>query len=284
MKKYVWCTDIHLDFLDGPEDVGRVHDEFATPLSQIDSDGVFLTGDISLAEDVVRHLGIIDKIVQRPIYFVLGNHDYYGGSWNGVRQAVRDLCKKSKNLFYLTEEKVVPLTDDTALVGHDGWYDAYCGDVTRSNIVMTDWMKIDDYARSGAISFFGPRAIVPSLGKIVALSRSQAALSAEHVRRHASTAAKKYKTVVILTHVPPWPEAHRHDGKSGDPSAHPWYTSMSMGNAINAVAAENPETRFEVFCGHTHGLFDVQVSDNVYCHVGGAEYGRPRPVGLVQVP
>lgn len=287
MKKFAWCTDIHLDFIDGPNETGRVHEEFARPLSNSGVDGVFLTGDISLANDIVRHLRILDSVVDKPIYFVLGNHDFYGGSFERVRGEVVSLCKDSKNLRYLTNERHVSLTENTAVVGHDGWYDAYWGDVARSNIVMTDWHKIEDYVNAGSTGLPWAR-LLPlanfSIGNIVSISRKASFEAAEHVREVASAAARDHRIVIVLTHVPPFPQVHRHNGKSGSAAAMPWYTSKLMGDALTDVAAANPQTRFEVFCGHTHGQFDDQIEENLFCHVGGAEYGNPRMIGTIQLP
>jgi predicted phosphohydrolase len=283
VKRLAWCTDIHLDFLDRPDEVGRVHDQFAGPLSEVDCDAVLITGDISLSPHLVRHLGILDRIVDRPIYFVLGNHDFYGGSFDLVRSQVRSACAGSRNLRYLTGAGPVHLTDGVALVGDDGWYDALHGDASQSPYIMSDWFRIADYLNAGAVHL-GPGGPQPNMGTVVSLSRGIAFDSAMRMQAALTQAARTHETLVVLTHVPPWVEAHRHDGKSGSPGAHPWYTSKLMGDAIEEVASRHPHVTFEVFCGHTHGRFDHRVSENIVCHVGGSEYGSPGVSGIVQVP
>lgn len=283
MKNLIWCTDIHLDFLDGPNDVGRVHEEFAEPLSKVECDGILITGDISLADDVVRHLGILDRIVNKPIYFVLGNHDFYGGSFSNVRDAVRAACDASNNLRYLTGSGPVSLSEKVALVGDDGWYDAGYGDPFRSPYIMSDWLRIHDYVIGGAktVGMYGPGI---DMGTVVGLSRKFAAESAERMHAALTAAAQSHEVVVALTHVPPWTKVHRHDGKSGSPVAHPWYTSKVMGYVIEEVAKAHPKVKFEVFCGHTHGKFDAKIRPNVTCHVGGSDYGAPGIAGTLQIP
>lgn len=283
MTKLAWCTDIHLDFLDGPDDVGRVHEEFAEPLSHLDCDGVLISGDVSLAPQVARHLAILDRVVDKPIYFVLGNHDFYGGSFDGVRADVRRACDGSRNLRYLTGSDPIPLTDDTVLVGDDGWYDAGHGDPFRSPYVMSDWLKIHDYIIGGARSFTGYGPPV-DMGAVVGISRRIAAEAAERMHRALTAAADGWSTVVVVTHVPPWTKAHRHDGKSGSPMAHPWYTSKVMGHVIEEVARAHPKVKFEVFCGHTHGACDAKIRPNLKCHVGHSDYGAPSVAGVIQVP
>lgn len=282
MKKLAWCTDIHLDFLDGPDDVGRVHDEFAGPLSQVDCDGVIISGDVSLASQVVRHLSILDRIVGKPIYFVLGNHDFYGGSFASVRDDVRRACVGSANLRYLTGSEPVSLSRKVALVGDDGWYDAGHGDPFQSPYVMSDWLKIHDYIVGGSrvMGMLGPAI---DMGTVVGISRKAATESAERMSHVLNSAALTHQTVIVITHVPPWVQAHRHDGKSGSPAAHPWYTSKVMGHVIEEAARSHPKVKFDVFCGHTHGACDVKIRPNLRCHVGHSDYGSPSVAGFIQV-
>lgn len=277
-----WCTDIHLDFLEREGGTERIVNDFTTPLSGVACDGFVISGDISLANDIVRHLRILDEVVKKPVYFVLGNHDFYGGSFDGVRSRVRVLCSTSNNLRYLTGGGVVSLTPSTAIVGDDGWYDALHGDPFRSQFVMTDWFRVSDYLEAGAVSMssHGQR---PHLGTVVALSRKFAVASANRVLESARVASQSHSTVLVITHVPPWPKVHMHGGEGGDNGTQPWYTSKLMGDAIEMVAAENPGVKFEVFCGHTHGLCSAPITGNVTCHVGGAKYGDPRVQGVLQI-
>lgn len=282
MRQLAWCTDIHLDFLEREGSTDKIVSDFALPLSKVECDGIVVSGDISLADDIVRHLRILDEVVNKPIYFVLGNHDFYGGSFEHVRKQVTDLCSTSDNLRYLTGAGSFSLSQEVAVVGDDGWYDAYCGDPLLSPFVMTDWFRISDYLQAGAMSTgaYGPR---PHLGTIIALSRQFAAASADRLQVAARQAAESHSTVVIVTHVPPWSKVHRHNGKGGSIGTQPWYTSKLMGDAIEATAKDHPDVKFEVFCGHTHGAFSAPISNNVTCHVGGAEYGDPRVQGFLRI-
>lgn len=280
--KLAWCTDIHLDFIDRPDEVGRVHEEFAEPLSQVDCDGVVISGDLSLAEHVCRHLRILDTVVKKPVYFVLGNHDFYGGSFDVVRSEVRSTCAASTHLRYLTGTEPIVLSPKVALVGDDGWYDARHGNLSAANFVMSDWFRISDYISNGSMEPgpWGPR---PHMGTIVSLSRKFADESADRLRAALRTAAASHETVIVVTHVPPWPKVHRHNGKTGSPATHPWYTSKATGDAIEDIAREFPRVKFEVFCGHTHGKFDARLGPNVVCHVGGSNYGEPSVAGFLQI-
>lgn len=279
--RYAWLTDIHLDFIDNSREPSSIRKGFAEPLSQIQCDGYFVTGDISLAPDVVRHLKEVDACINKPMYFVCGNHDFYGGDFGSVRARLKELCATSKNLRYMTTSEYLPLTDRTAIVGHDGWYDVQHGDPNQSKFLMSDWVRILDYSKHNLLSET-PDGLKVDAGKVVKLSRKFAAAAADHIKKQLTAAVAVHSEIVVLTHVPPYPQVHV-DNKKGHPGMMPWYTSKAIGDVISSVAAAHPAKRFNVFCGHTHGQASVQIAHNVYCYVGGAEYGNPSVAGLVNV-
>src|SRR5882672_9188290 len=114
--KLAWATDIHLDFLDAAG-----IERFTSQLEKSDAAAFLIGGDIAKAGSVERHLRSLEARLLRPLYFVLGNHDFYVGSIAKVRAAMRALSGKSTLLKWLPEAGVVRLTPATALVGHDGW-------------------------------------------------------------------------------------------------------------------------------------------------------------------
>ena len=74
-----WTTDIHLNFL--KEKRRKV---FFREISAQNPDMVFITGDIAEAPTLSFHLQEMAECIQKPLYFVLGNHDYYYGSIEDV--------------------------------------------------------------------------------------------------------------------------------------------------------------------------------------------------------
>ena len=281
MKTLTWCTDIHLDFLHGDPNRSVLR-EFIQPLAD-SADGFVITGDLTISSLLPLHLQALDKL-GKPVYFVLGNHDFYGGVFDEVRQDVIDTCDESNNLRYLTSEvKPISITPSTAIVGADGFYDGGYGQPYRSGIVMSDWVKIRDFSLTGAVTP-AHNGFNINMEVVLNVARRQADLSADHVHRLASAAATTHQLVLIVTHVPPFPELHVHGGKGSTPYGIPWYTSRTMGEALLDLARANPNTRFEVLCGHTHSSSSRQFTDNMSCHVGHSEYGNPRPAGQLQVP
>ena len=270
MGTYAWATDIHLDFL-GTDNQKLI--QFGEGLIKSQPTGIFLTGDLSIAGRLIYHLSALERIVQRPLYFVLGNHDYYGAPIEPVRQAMKELSNQSSFLRYMPTMPYYTLSPATAVVGHDGWYDALHGDWQNSSFRMTDWTAIHDF-----LPVNGTKAT------IVAQTRKLAHEGVTHVQNGIKQAVKYHRNIVVLTHFPPFAEAHVHEGKLGDPHAMPWYTSKMMGDMLMDASKAFPNVNFRVLCGHTHGKWDGQVTKNLSVHVGGAEYNNPALQGLIEVP
>lgn len=268
MAKFAWATDIHLDFV---RDDQRFL-AFAQSLIAQSPTGIFLTGDLSTSRHLIHHLSVLEKAVQRPIYFVLGNHDYYGGSIENVRKGMRELGNISPFLRYMPTMPYYTLSQSTGLIGHDGWYDANHGDWQSSNFGMSDWSAIHDF-----LPVNGNKAT------IVGLARKLAHEGVTHVHDSIKKAVKYHKNIIILTHFPPFREAHIHEGKPGDGHALPWFTSKMMGDMLLDASKSFPHVQFTVLAGHTHGKFDGKIAPNLSVHVGGADYGNPVLQGLIDV-
>jgi predicted MPP superfamily phosphohydrolase len=74
--KLTWITDVHLNFLEKDERIDFYHTLIAT-----DNDGVMISGDMAEAASIEPILKEMANATQKPIYFVLGNHDYYRGGY-----------------------------------------------------------------------------------------------------------------------------------------------------------------------------------------------------------
>ena len=96
MDRLAWLTDIHLNFV--PE--SRL-DALCRAIRDAGADAVLLGGDIGEAPDVEDYLEDLDARLGLPIYFVLGNHDYYRGAIARVRAGIATLCARSPRLVYL---------------------------------------------------------------------------------------------------------------------------------------------------------------------------------------
>ena len=139
MKRLAWITDLHLNFLQPP-----AVEVFCRTVKELAADGVLLSGDIGEASNVAQYLKLLASHIDCPIYFVLGNHDFYKGSIAGVRNQVAALCAAVPKLHYLNNTGIVTLSEMTGLVGHDGWADGRLGDYPNSDVVLNDYYLIEE--------------------------------------------------------------------------------------------------------------------------------------------
>ncbi len=229
-----------------------------------DVDAVLISGDIAEAHDVIGYLKDMDDAWEVPIYFVLGNHDYYHGSVAAVRQEVQELCRLRPRLVYLTAEQTpIQLVPGWMLVGHDGWGDGRLGNYEQSTIRMIDSQVIADLAGRDKKSRL---AVLQRLGDE----------AAEHARRLLPLAFEQGTNSLLITHVPPLREACWHEGQPSDDYWAPHFTCGALGRAIMELMPQHPSAELTVLCGHTHGGGHCLPLPNVEIWTGGADYGSPR--------
>ncbi len=257
MRQVVWLTDPHFNFLDS---AGLA--KFLDHVAARRPDAVLISGDIGEARSVVRYLEQIAAAWPMPVYFVLGNHDYYFGSIREVREQVVELCAHFENLHWLGSETVAELAPRTALVGHDGWADARLGDYERSIVMMNDYKLIAELAQHSKADRW---PLLKALGDE----------AADHFRRVLPLALARYPHVVLLTHVPPFREACWHEGQISSDEWLPHFSCRAAGEAILEVMRRFPDRRVTVLCGHTHSIGVTRPADNVIVYTGGACYGEP---------
>lgn len=258
MPRLAWLTDLHLNFLSDKQ-----FEAFCVSLASTEADCFALTGDIGEAQSVERYLHLLESSLHRPIYFVLGNHDFYGGSIASVRERVRDLCETSPHLHWMPLENIVPLSKHTCLVGHDGWGDARAGDYWGSRVELNDWDLIGE--------FFGLSK--SERGRVLEQLGDEAA---QHFRSVLPKALKRYKHVIVLTHVPPFPQASLYKGQPSNEHGLPHFCCQAVGEVLQKCMAAHPDAEMTVLCGHTHEAADVQILPNLRVLAGSAEYGHPK--------
>jgi predicted phosphohydrolase len=264
--RLAWATDIHLDHAD-PDRIMA----FFQALNECSCDRVLLGGDLTNARSLAVDLATMSEVVTAPIHFVLGNHDYYGGSISRVREVARGLG--SSGLHWLPAEGCVELAPGVGLVGIGGWGDARNGNHESSPVMLTDYFVISDLVEvydteNGDMTFASQPALKERLR---ALGRDAAAA----LRPHLHEAAGRFTQVVVLTHVPPFPEAAWHEGAHSSDDWLPGFSCGALGDELLVAANKHPDTVFTVLCGHTHGEGSAEVRPNLVVHTQGAEYGAP---------
>jgi hypothetical protein len=257
VQRLAWATDIHLNFLEPAQ-----RRAFAEALIAAGADGVVISGDIAEARDFEELLDELAAVVARPIWFVLGNHDFYRGSVDAVRARATELTRRHPHLRWLPACGVVKLADDLALIGHDGWGDARLGNFAATPVQLSDFFVIRDLA------------LVPPDARLARL-RALGDEAAAYLEDAIGQALAWARRLLVVIHVPPFREACWFEGGISDDDWLPYFTCAAAGEALMRAMAGRPDARMTVVCGHTHGRGRADVLPNLVVLTGAAEYGKP---------
>lgn len=261
--KLVWITDTHMD---AASQIAQA--TFLDDLLAAKPDVILVGGDLCNGHACLQKLQVLQKMLQKPIFFVLGNHDFYYGSIAKIREMAQDLSTLDPNIKFLTDGSVIPLAKNTALIGHDGWSDGQAGNFLQSSIQLNDYVLIDEL-----------RSIAPEerLARLAAYGQE----AAESLKKGLLAAFTRYQRVIILTHVPPFREVCLYEGQPTDDNWAPHFVGMQTGQMLLAVAKSHPDKEILVLCGHTHSSADLFMEPNLRIVVGESELGAPALQGIV---
>ena len=257
-----WATDIHIDHCEAD-----ALERFYAEIRDSEAEVLLLTGDLSIAPELVVHLETLAAAVELPVFFILGNHDYYEGRISEVQSEMLQLTQRSAYLRWLPAVGVHELTPTTALVGHDCWGDGGNGDVYGSWLKMTDFRLIADLAE--AFETGGIEARVERL-------RELGQIGADHLRQVLPDALERYEKVVLLMHPPPYRDACLYGAEVADDNWAPHFTCKAVGDLLDELMPEFPHRSLTVLAGHTHNVCDLMHRPNLRILVGAAEYGSPQ--------
>jgi predicted phosphodiesterase len=266
VRHFIWTNDLHFDRM-----LPRHREKFVQWVRECGADALVLAGDIGEADSVCAYLRELHDGLEQPIYFVLGNHDFYHGEFDTVRSAVRDLVHGCPRLHWLSERSIIPLDESTALIGHEGWGDGRWGDYERSGLFIYDFERIKDlmgFSREERLR------ILNRLGDE----------AAAYLRGILQEALAAYSHVYLVTHVPPFREACGEGALHGAMDHKlPFYICKAVGDLLLEVMERHPERRLTVLCGHTHRKCDVQVLGNLRVMAREAGYGSWYTPSVIEI-
>jgi 3',5'-cyclic-AMP phosphodiesterase len=256
-KELIWLTDVHLDSVDVDE-----RNQFFKDVGEHPSQIVLVGGDIADGRHALSFLKILREETNKKIYFVLGNHDYYGESIFAQRKKALELCAQDPKLCYLTKNGVVQLTDEIALVGHDGWADGQAGEFLLSTVCLRDYFEIQDLKGRSVEEL---RTTLGELGKQAASELEVSLLAA----------LKQYPKVVVLTHAPPFRKVCLYQGHETNDLWAPHFVSFAVGEMLSRVLQSYPEKKCLVLAGHSHSYAHAMILPNLEAKVAEADLGHP---------
>ncbi len=112
--KLIWLTDLHLNFT-----CRETVDELCYAIRLQEANAILITGDIATSQHLCSHLELLEEQFVVPIFFILGNHDYYHSSIQNVTAQVKQFVAGKRDLVWLSQAGVVHLSSNTCLIGHD---------------------------------------------------------------------------------------------------------------------------------------------------------------------
>lgn len=260
-----WLTDIHLNFLRTDE-----LSAFLADLRECRVDAYLISGDIGEAHSIEEYLKALVDHLPSPIYFVLGNHDYYRASTAWVHRRVATLAQQHPGLCWLSRAGSVRLTDSTALVGHESWADGGYGNYGRSPVELNDHYLIADLA---------------GLSRPARLEQMQslAGRTTDRIRRDLVKSFHDRRRAILVTHVPPFAEVSVYRGRQGSDQFLPFYASKVLGDMLLKLMRARPNHHLTVLCGHTHFAAQRKMLPNLEVIVGGTTYGSPRIQQVIEI-
>jgi len=219
----------------------------ALEIPPTDADLVILAGDIARPKDAVAWASKLDK----PVLYVLGNHEFYGGSIAGTAARFRAQAAGTR----------IELLDDGARV--------IDGVRFLGSTLWTDFMLFDEQEQRGTAVAEAMR-LMRDYSRITTTDDSQTVVTPDDTvalfRRHSTWLERELDkphdgpTVVITHHAP------------STRSIHPRFES-SLLNPCFVSRAEHllGESRVQLWIhGHTHDSFDYTVGGTrVVCNPRG---------------
>lgn len=298
--KFTWLTDIHLDHLEKEQ-----RKEFYESVQQHVGEFVLITGDIGNSIKTPEYIVEMVASILKPIYFVLGNHDFYGFDFHSFK-FVEDIRKeyggfpielhetrdKGANANYLHGQSIIK--GDVLIVGMDGWAD--CGYGSMEGYM---YASINDHSHIRDFMFIEQCQLVlraPGvLNKIIKNKTIEKRKElAQNDLKILNTQFKEFwegahilvnppKKVLFLTHIPPFPENALYNGYPSSPEKLPFFTNKTFGDWLLKTATEMPDISFTVLCGHSHDKATFSPLPNLVVHTGEAQYGKPQIQELIEV-
>lgn len=267
--KLAWLTDVHLNFLDANE-----RKKFYQEIINTKCDGVLISGDIAEAPSIKNILKELATVIKKPTYYILGNHDFYRGQIDAVRNEMTALTESNEYLFWLPASKVIQLDNDTLLVGQDGWADGRLGDYHNTRVVLNDSRMISDLFQEKLVG----------RSQLLAKMQQLADYDAGQLQEQLIQAAiQRPQRIIVLTHIPPFKEACLHEGKISNDDWLPYFASKASGDVLMNICIAHPDIDFLVLCGHTHGKAKYCPLPNLTVEAGHAKYNRPEIQKIISI-
>ena len=265
MGKICHLTDTHLNFIDDIESWWA-----DILLANNDCDCFLFTGDVSTSSNIQYVLDIFES-TSKPVYYVLGNHDYYSTSIETLRDDIGK--RKPSNVTFLTQSNPIVLSPTSILIGDDGWYDGRNGTYWASNESLNDFRYIKEFKGHG------------KQARLMIMQRyaDRSANRISELIKKAIVDHPQMNDLYIATHVPPFANAAWYMGKKSNNDFLPFFSNFCVGSSIESSSKEFRESgkNVWVYCGHTHCFGVTSPAENLNVITSGAQYYKPKVSNII---
>ncbi len=271
----LWLTDIHLNFC--PKDI---REALYLQITTQDPDFIIISGDIAESDSLIDYLEEMVNFVDKPIYFVLGNHDYYHGRINEVREIAAQIHLFHAKLNYISSMEPVEISPHIFLIGQDGWADARAGDLKSSALMSNDPRLIVDLQEA----FNTGRTVEEWFNNLQQKMQEMADQDAAALSVQLEKAIQQGATNIhLITHVPPFAELciGKDLEEYGSDSIYPYFVSVVMGQTLMTFAQQYPDVQLNVYCGHTHQASSYSPVSNLVVRCESAHYQNPAVADII---
>jgi len=235
--KALWYSDLRAHAMN-PDQLQVLLDTILDYRATQDVKALFLSGNISNSVRIIDDLELL-ATTGLEIFFTLGNEDFYGSDWLSVkRKLASKYCDPKGMIHYLSHNTHnFMLKDGVYITGNDGIADLLAGVIPGNACVGFDTWYIDDlkYAHNLAGESEVRR-------KIFDYCVSQTFTLAKDIDTILINNPSK---IVILTNVPPFTEAL----EGMDIVSMAFKCNQNLGDMLHIKALNNPNVKFEVYCG-----------------------------------
>jgi predicted phosphohydrolase len=260
--KAIWLSDLHLEFHQ-QSDIQK----FILSLRYYDASAIFITGDTNISTDIVSSIKEIRYGSDLPVYFICGNHDFYHSSISSIRADLAEI--DDTFIFYMHNLPFLKISEKTAIIGYDGWYDGELGDYANSDVRLNDFNYIKE---------------LTNLTKEQLLIQMRYLSDPTNIIHTLITALTECENIILLTHVPPFEENTLYRTSVGeelytvaDKSWLPFFSNGFLGQRLIDTMKYYPKRKLYVLSGHTHAKSYTE-KENIICETLDAEYGQfPKP-------
>lgn len=265
-KKIAWITDPHFDQCD----IGRL-EQLIKDIKQKKCDGVLVTGDIAEKGTTGIYLQFLQRGLDLPVWFVLGNHDWYDISRQRGQEILGNYL--SSDLVLLDHIQEIKLSKDTCLVGGENWWDAAFGNTFG---LIDGFVMGEDYQK---IEHIAPQTGDKSPFERV---RNLSGECSEKIIAKLVESFKKYDKVYLAVHVPPFREACVVGGIQIPNNWLNHFCDRGLGQKLVRLMDQHPDKKLKILSGHTHGKIKIKILDNLTIKVGKAKVGQPQIADIIE--